>query len=400
MATEDVRDLDLPSVVAAIRDPDKNTAFDAMLKQGLFFETLEAVREKSGKSREEFLVVLKPNFMMTTKVEDPPLVYTDPQLVERWLEKLREAGYTRLRVVEAQNVYSLWFRNRSVDNVARVIGLSGDGYDIHDLTTEQFPHEYKGVLGSHYVGASWRDADFRISFAKNKTHDVSRCTLVLKNTYGCLPAKNKFTEYHKKREVDTATIDALSDFPVHFAAIDATWSLDGPLGYKEGFDVLHDQEGNVINKGNIHQTETVIGGRDLLAVEKVGMLKMGLDPAEDTRFYALAIEAFGERDFEWVGDTCTYDDWLNIGALTCLQLDIGEEIGVMAHFFGESMAHVDLTQFPLLKRTWFRKLMHYFGRKLFVRKIRSRKGILVVPECHGPIDHANDSTGGIHSSDE
>jgi uncharacterized protein (DUF362 family) len=386
MTTADVRDLDVPSVVAAVHDSDKFSALDSMLEQSHFWATLEAEREKSGKSSGEFLVVMKPNFMMTIKVEDPPLVYTDPELVERWIVRLAAAGYTNVRVVEAQNVYGLWYRNRGVNHVARVIGLEGKGYEIRDLTEEQFPFDYGGVLGEHFVGESWRDADFRISFAKNKTHDVSRCTLVIKNTYGCLPAKNKFTEYHQKREVDTATINALHHFPVHFAAIDATWSLDGPLGYKEGFDVVRDEDGRVLNRGNIHRTDTVIGGRDLLAVERVGMMKMGLDPAEDTRFFGLAVEAFGERDFEWVGDTCTYADWLNIGEATCLQLDIGEEMGVIAHFFGESMAHVDPILFPPLKTTWVRRLMHAVGRFFFVRKVRGRKGIRVVPKCHGPVD--------------
>jgi len=234
------------------------------------------------------------------------------------------------------------------------------------------------VLGEHFVGESWRDADFRISFAKNKTHDVSRCTLVIKNTYGCLPAKDKFREYHQKREVDTSTIQALKHFPVHFAAIDASWSLDGPLGYKEGFDVVRDEAGQVINEGNIHHTETIIGGRDLLAVEKVGMLKMGLDPAEDKRFYKLAVDAFGEREFEWVGDTGTYENWLNVGAVTCDALDIGEEIPVMAHFLGESMAHVDPQLFPPFKTTWMHRLRHRVGRFFFVRKVRRRKGVRVI----------------------
>lgn len=384
MPNEDVRDLEIPSVVAAIKDPDKFAALDRMLHEAHFFKTLEAVRLKAGKSKDDFLIVMKPNFMMAIRVEDPPLVYTDPALVERWLEKIRGAGYSRLRVVEAQNVYSLWYRNRSVNHVARVLGFSRTGYEVRDLTNEQFPYDYGGDLGNHFVGESWRDADFRISFAKNKTHDVSRCTLVLKNTYGCLPAKDKFKQYHQKREVDISTIEALKHFPVHFAAIDATWSLDGPMGYKEGFDVLRDEDGNVIREGNIHRTDTMIGGRDFLAVEKVGMLKMGLDPANDKRFYKLAEQAFGERDFQWVGDTSVYDNWLNIGVLTADILDIGEELGVMAHFLGESMAHVDPVLFPPYKRTWLRKMMHVVGRYFFIRKVRSRKGVKVVPKCRAP----------------
>lgn len=375
---EDVRDLDLPNVVAVVKDTDHTAAFDAMLERSKFFDALEAARARSGKSKKDFLIALKPNFMMTIRVEDPPLVYTDPRLVERWLSKLRAAGYTNLRVVEAQNVYSLWYRNRSVNHVAQTIGLSGKGYQIRDLTNEQFPFDYGGILGNHYVGETWRDADFRISFAKNKTHDVSRCTLVIKNTYGCLPAKNKFTEYHRKREVDEATVQALKHFPIHFAAIDATWSLDGPLGYKEGFDVLRDASGKVVREGNIHQTDTVIGGRDFLAVENVGMSKMGLDPAEDQRFYKLAREAFGERPFEVDGDLSTWEGWLNVGSEAADHLDIGEEIPVMSHFLGESMAHVDPVLFPPRRNTWLRKLMHRVGRYFFVRRVRSRKGVRVI----------------------
>ena len=378
MPAEDVRDLDVPSVVAIVKNEDKLAAFDEMLETGSFFETLEAVRAKSGKDKADFLIAMKPNFMMTIRIEDPPLVYTDPELVDRWLHRLTEAGYTNLRVVEAQNVYSLWYRNRSVNRVARVIGLSGKGYEVRDLTNEQFPFDYGGDFGEHFVGETWRDADFRISFAKNKTHDVSRCTLVIKNTYGCLPARDKFKEYHRKREVDTTTIRALHHFPVHFAAIDATWSLDGPLGYKEGFDVLRDEAGKVIREGNTHRTDTIIGGRDLLAVEHVGMDKMGLDPAKDKRFYRLAREAFGERAFECIGDRSTYEGWLNVGATTADLLDIGEEIPVMSHFLGESMAHVDTELFPMRHGTWVRKVMHAVGRYFFVKKVRSRKGVRVM----------------------
>lgn len=363
------------SIVAAVHDSQHFRAFDRMLEQSRFFDVLEECRAASGKRPEDFLIAIKPNFMMGVKVEKPPLVYTDPALVEHWLERLRQAGYASLRVVEAQNAYSLWYHNRSVVNVARTLGFSADAYQVRDLTNEQFPYDYGGTLGKHFVGASWRDADFRISFAKNKTHDVSRCTLALKNTYGCLPARDKFREYHRKREVDVVTVEQLRHFPVHFAAIDATWSLDGPLGYKEGFDVLRDEQGRVIRQGNIHRTDTIIGGADILAVEHVGMRKMGLDPAGDKRFYKLAAAAFGEPEFEWVGERSVYSDWVNVGARTSDMLDIGEEIPVMSHFLGQSMSHVDEELFPPTTRGWLRRVGHRFGRKAFIRKVRARKGV-------------------------
>ena len=370
-----------PSTVAVVQGDDKFAMLDEMLDSSGFFEVIEAARAASGKSKADFMISMKPNFMMTVRVENPPLVYTDPELVEHWLMRLRDVGYKDLRVVEAQNVYGLWYHNRTVADVAGVIGLSGDGYAIHDLTIEQEPFDYGGLLGEHAVGRSWRNADFRISFAKNKSHDVSACTLVIKNTYGCLPAQDKFKEYHQKREVDIVTCDALCHFPVHFSAIDGTWSLDGPLGYKEGFDVLRDPQGRAIREGNIHHTRTILGGRDLMAVEKVGMLKMGLDPFADRRFYKCAADKFGEEPFTVIGDDGIYKDWLNVGEAASLILDIGEEIPIFTHFVGESMSHVDESLFPSKRQGTLYKLMHFFGRRSFIKKVRGRKGERVVAGC-------------------
>ena len=55
----EAREVDVPSVVAAVKDADKLAAFDRMLEEAHFFDTLEAVRAKSGKSKEDFLIVLK-----------------------------------------------------------------------------------------------------------------------------------------------------------------------------------------------------------------------------------------------------------------------------------------------------------------------------------------------------
>ena len=70
-------------------------------------------------------------------------------------------------------------------------------------------YNYGGRLGNHWVGPTWRDADFWISFAVNKTHVSSYYTLTLKNLYGCLPVQNKFKEYHKIRGFDWPTIEMM-----------------------------------------------------------------------------------------------------------------------------------------------------------------------------------------------
>lgn len=72
--------------------------------------------------------------------------------------------------------------------------------------------------------------NFRISFAKNKTHCFCHYTRTLKNIYGTLPMQDKLKEYHSKREYDWSTIETLKHFPVHFGLIDAFTSAYSQFG--------------------------------------------------------------------------------------------------------------------------------------------------------------------------
>ena len=73
---------------------------------------------------------------------------------------------------------------------------------------------------------------------------------------------------------------------------------------------------------------------------------------------------------------------MNVGTATCAILDIGEELGVMAHFIGESMGHMDENLFPPRKRSWFRRLSHRIARFFLLRKVRKRSGDRSSPLCH------------------
>ena len=149
------------------------------------------------------------------------------------------------------------------------------------------PHHFDGPVGDHFVGPTWRDADFRISFAKNKTHTWAWYTLCLKNIYGTLPLQNKIHEYHYKREIYYPTIDMLVAFPVHFGIVDAFIGADGPFG------IFADKDPN--------PTRTVIAGENIVAVDWVGASKMGLDPMV-SRYMQLAVQVFGRPKIDLVGD--------------------------------------------------------------------------------------------------
>jgi uncharacterized protein (DUF362 family) len=287
--------------VASIRAEDKFTALDRVLEATSFDALLEDVLAASGKNRSSFLIAIKPNFMFAYNKRDRS-TYTDPDLVHHLVKRLRMRGFAAICVVEAQSTYGQFFDRRSVAEMAEYLGLDGSaGYRIVDMTLDADETRNLGpALGVHPVSRVWRGADFRISFAKNKTHSYSFYSLTLKNIYGALPMANKFKEYHCDRNIYSTTIEYLRAFPVHFGLVDAWLSADGPFG------VFADTAPN--------ETLTVIGGPDLVAVDWVAASKMGIDPMV-SKFMQLAVGAFGKPEIRLVGDANPYRPWLNVPAL-------------------------------------------------------------------------------------
>jgi uncharacterized protein (DUF362 family) len=288
---------DQPLRVVSLRGEDKLALLERVLEQAGLAGALERRLAATGRTRETLAVAIKPNLMFLYSEHDRS-TFTDPELVEHLVDWLRARGYRNLAVVEAQSAYGNYFEGRDVRHVAQVAGYRpGDRYRIVDLTEERVAHHFDGPLGDHFVGPTWRDADFRISFAKSKTHTWAWYTLCIKNVYGALALQDKIREYHEKREIYSPTIDMLVAFPVHFGLIDAFVGADGPFG------IFADQHPN--------PTHTVIAGENILAVDWVGASKMGLDPMQ-SRYMQLAVQAFGPPRVELVGDGSVYPGWRNV----------------------------------------------------------------------------------------
>jgi uncharacterized protein (DUF362 family) len=300
---EDMDTLNLGSIssdrvvkVAAIKASDKFKALDDVLERTDFFERLDAACQYSGKSKEAFSIIVKPNFMFMYSTKDPS-TYTDPQLVEHLMDRLLEKGYRNLICAEARSTYGTFFTNREVKTVARHIGLTEKNYRVVDLSEDLEAYPFSGKLGNHYVNREWKEADFRIAFAKNKTHSYAFYTLTIKDIYGALPMENKFLEYHHNRDIFSTTIEFIRHFPIHFALIDAYISADGPFG--------------IFADKNPNHTETIIGSEDIVATDWIGAAKMGLDPMVSD-YMKLAVGAFGKPQIKMIGDRTIYPDWVNV----------------------------------------------------------------------------------------
>ena len=56
--------------------------------------------------------------------------------------------------------------------VADYFGLNSSNYQIIDTEEDQVQHQYSRGMAQYTIAKSWRDADFRISFPKLRSHPV------------------------------------------------------------------------------------------------------------------------------------------------------------------------------------------------------------------------------------
>ena len=332
------------TTIASIRDEDKFAALSRVLAETGFDAILEARRKESGKARQDFSIVIKPNFMFAYDKRDHS-TYTDPALVHHLVKRLRDLGFRNLNIVEAQSTYGEYFDKRSVREMAEYLGYDGKaGYEVVDMTLDADEVRHLGPhLGNHPVSRSWREADFRISFAKNKTHAYAYYTLTLKNIFGALPLANKFKEYHCGRGIFETTIEYLTAFPVEYGLVDAYLSADGPFG------IFADPAPN--------ETNTIIGGADLVAVDWIGASKMGIDPMISPHM-KLAVEAFGKPEILLIGDPNPYRPWLNVPVALALFTNKGVDAN---HYFGNLMysatSQMDETHFRHKNRALYMRML-------------------------------------------
>lgn len=355
--------------VIAVRDADAHAALDAVLEATGFDELVRARAAAFEVDLAELRVAVKPNFMFMYSTNDPS-TYTRPDLVLRLIDRLRELGCRDIAIVEAQSAYGNYFEGREVRRVAEYIGygLDDERFRVADLTEEMAPFDYGNQLGHHGVGETWRDAQLRISFAKNKTHTWSYYTLGLKNTYGALPMQDKLREYHDVREIYYPTIDALRHFPVHYCLIDASLSADGQFG------IFADRHPN--------QTDTIIGGRDIIATDWFGAEKMGLDPMI-SRYMREATFAFGKPEIVRRGDRSRYPSWRNVERAMTEFWDRAEEHYGFSDLIFRVLNEMD-GHFPRKKDPWYVRLFRFlFGwaRGLVFKKTRPP---FALPEGHPP----------------
>jgi uncharacterized protein (DUF362 family) len=191
---------------------------------------LLAAIDERGKARKDMVVAIKPTFMLGYHHKDPSVV-SDRDLVEQLARFLREAGCGDVLVIEGPNIYDEFYDRRAVRDVAAYFGFSSPWYRLVDASEDQVPHAFDRGMAQNTVSRSWKDADFRISFGKMRSHPIEIAYLTLGNVEWLGARCDQFLFCERQAQRETAIMMLLDSCPPHFAILEA-WSdvPDGLVG--------------------------------------------------------------------------------------------------------------------------------------------------------------------------
>jgi len=259
---------------------DKRAVFRRTLESANLRGRLERRAADLGKPVGEMRVAVKPTIMMGYSRRDLSPV-TDPDLLDELARYLRGCGVADVAAVEARNLYDGFYGNRSVADVARYFGFVSDAYRVVDLSDEQVSHTYDRGMGQTTVGRTWRDADFRISFAKMRTHPVNLVYLTLGNFEGAGSRGEEFIFVERRAHRPAAVMMLLDEFPPDFALLDAYRNVpDGIAGVMGCVRPRHPLR--------------VYAAADAVALDQVASRHMGLRDPNQCAITQAACHWFGD----------------------------------------------------------------------------------------------------------
>jgi uncharacterized protein (DUF362 family) len=267
-------------VAAGGAGPEKRPLFRRLLEDASLAGRLQDRARALGKDARELKVVIKPTFMLGYDRRDRSII-TDTELLHDLAGFLREHGCADVAVVESANIYDQFVRNRSVDEVARYFGIASPHFRLVDASTEQIPHEYFRGLAQYTVSRTWKEADFRISFPKMRSHPVEIAYLSAGNVEWMGGRCDQFLFVERQAHRETAIMMLLDEFPPHFALVD-------------GYDLAADGLVGVMGCPRPPSPRRLYAGGDALAVDLVAGRHIGLRDPRQSSILRAALHWFGQ----------------------------------------------------------------------------------------------------------
>jgi uncharacterized protein (DUF362 family) len=317
-------------VVLTATTEDPQRALEEVLERAGLWSALERAQAQHGAS---LRVLIKPDL---DHVDAAATTGTDPKLVEQLIDLLAAHGHEDVRVAGAPGEWTGVLANRDVLSVADLVGYhfvtpAGRPYEIIDLAADGAGDADSSVggdpTGRWHIPAAWREAEFRILFAKNKTHAAQRFSLGL----------HQLLELVAGQEDAAGPSTELAEIlprrsPPEFAIIDAWQSSHGVNGSGVPCPI---------------PTRTFIAGEDLLATDAVAAMKMGLDPFASPLLAAALRANGGLGGLAIDGDLAPYPGWINVHPLVAEIPALAGQPAPATRLLTAASAAPDTSIFPL-----------------------------------------------------
>lgn len=258
---------------------------------------LEARARSLDKTVREMHVAIKPTFMLGYHRNDLSPI-TDPTLLEELAKYLGELGVASVAVIEGRNIYDHFHAQRSVSEVANYFGLRSKHYQVVDASQEQVPHSYFRGMGQYSVSRTWKEADFRISFSKLRSHPIEVALLSLANVEWLGASCDHFLFVEREAQRETAIMMLLDSFPPHFALV-------------EGYDSAPDGLVGMMGSRSPRKPRRIYASRDALALDQVVLRHLGMRTANESTILQSAQYWFGSQNHqeEAIGNNEAIKPW-------------------------------------------------------------------------------------------
>lgn len=268
---------------------EKVTRFEDLLAESGLQKQLVARAQFLGKPIESLTIAIKTTFMMGYHLKDKSPM-TDPVLVEALAQYLQTLGCADIIVVEGQTMYDHFYKNRSVHEVATYFNIQSPHYRLVDTTQEQIPHEYARGMAQYTVSQTWKEADFRISFGKVRSHPIELAILSVANVEWVGERCDEFIFAERQANRATAAMMLLDEFPPHFALLD-------------GYDLAPDGLVGVMGSPHPKSPKRLYAGVDALAVDTVAARHLGINHPRESSILLTAYHWFGgwSKDIAVIG---------------------------------------------------------------------------------------------------
>ncbi|MCJ7633772.1 DUF362 domain-containing protein, partial [Candidatus Bathyarchaeota archaeon] len=206
-------------------------------------------------------VVIKPNLVVPV----PPSMHitTDPHVTASLVELVKEAGVRKVIVAENPALIHKGkdaFRVTMTEKFCRKAGAEIAYLDECEQVAVDIPNGK--AMQKTMIPKVVLESDAFINVPKMKTHWLCQVTLGIKNLLGVLPFQEKI-KYHRE-DIHQKLVDILSIVKPTLTVIDGLVAM----------------EGQGPRCGQLIKMNTLIAGRDTVAVDAVTSAVMGFDPLE------------------------------------------------------------------------------------------------------------------------